>query len=104
MLSRIGLSSRLARSSASGPHGYQSTGLPACWSKYGLVSSAKRLGIVRSVLERQFDERATRCIDTRRCTVTPTFKLYRVATIHLTACLALATRSAFVACGARRLV
>ena len=30
-------------SSASGPHGYQSTGLCACWSRYGLVSVARRL-------------------------------------------------------------
>src|SRR6266852_7629270 len=43
MLSRIGLSSRLALSSASGPHGYQSTGLSACWRRYGLVSLARRL-------------------------------------------------------------
>src|SRR6187402_848020 len=43
MLSRIGLSSRRARSSASGPHGYQSTGWWACWSRYGLVSRARRL-------------------------------------------------------------
>ena len=28
--------------SASGPHGYQSTGLCACWSRYGLVSPARR--------------------------------------------------------------
>ena len=33
----------LARRSASSPHGYQSTGLCACWSRYGLVSSARRL-------------------------------------------------------------
>ena len=31
-----------ARSSASSPHGYQSTGLSACWRRYGLVSSARR--------------------------------------------------------------
>src|SRR5688572_10969646 len=43
MLKRIGLSSRAARSSASGPHGYQSTGLWACCSRYGLVSLARRL-------------------------------------------------------------
>src|SRR5687768_14142240 len=42
MLSRIGLSSRRARSSASSPHGYQSTGLWACWRRYGLVSRARR--------------------------------------------------------------
>ncbi len=42
---KIGRSSVFARSSASGPHGYQSTGLCACWSRYGLVSSARRLGM-----------------------------------------------------------
>src|SRR5258705_11197921 len=41
--SRMGLSSALARSIASGPHGYQSTGLCACCSRYGLVSVARRL-------------------------------------------------------------
>src|ERR1044072_8256974 len=45
MLSRIGFRSVLARVSASSPHGYQSTGLFACCSRYGLVSLAKRLGI-----------------------------------------------------------
>ena len=30
------------RSKASSPHGYQSTGLWACWSRYGLVSEARR--------------------------------------------------------------
>src|SRR5687767_2985249 len=37
---RIGRSSSRARVSASSPHGYQSTGLSACWRRYGLVSSA----------------------------------------------------------------
>src|SRR6266851_3260100 len=40
---KIGLSSRRALSKASSPHGYQSTGLWACWSKYGLFSLIKRL-------------------------------------------------------------
>src|SRR5262249_39714433 len=31
-----------ARSNASGPQGYQSTGLCWCWSRYGLVSRARR--------------------------------------------------------------
>src|SRR6476469_174389 len=35
--------SYLAFSNASGPHGYQSTGLWACWSRYGLDSLASRL-------------------------------------------------------------
>src|SRR5882757_3355624 len=43
--SRIGRSSRRARSSASAPHGYQSTGLSRCWRRYGLVSAARRLAI-----------------------------------------------------------
>ena len=30
---KIGRSSSRARASASAPHGYQSTGLPACWSR-----------------------------------------------------------------------
>src|SRR5215204_1563486 len=47
MLSRIGLSSRRDRSSASSPHGYQSTGFSACCARYGLVSFARRFGISR---------------------------------------------------------
>ncbi|MBM4193201.1 MAG: glycosyltransferase family 39 protein [Gemmatimonadetes bacterium] len=47
MDNRIGRSSRLASSSASGPHGHQSTGFSACWSRYGLAASARRLGIRR---------------------------------------------------------
>src|SRR5262249_49842299 len=43
MLSKIGRSSRRARSSASLPQGYQSTGLWACCSRYGLVSCARRV-------------------------------------------------------------
>ncbi len=35
-----------AFSNASGPHGYQSTGLWACWSRYGLLSFASRFGLV----------------------------------------------------------
>ena len=31
-----------AASNASGPHGYQSTGLSACWRRYGLDSAPKR--------------------------------------------------------------
>ena len=34
-----------------GPHGYQSTGLCACWSRYGLVSPASRFGMRRSVAQ-----------------------------------------------------
>src|SRR5215467_12769498 len=45
MLSRTSLSSLVARSKASGLHAYQSTGLFACWSKYGLVSLMSRFGI-----------------------------------------------------------
>ena len=36
------MSSARARASASSPHGYQSTGLWACWRRYGLVSPARR--------------------------------------------------------------
>src|SRR5881296_1055283 len=39
----MGLSSAFARANASSPHGYQSTGLCACCSRYGLVSRARRL-------------------------------------------------------------
>src|SRR6185436_1381713 len=40
---KIGLSSARARASASGPQGYQSTGLSLCWRRYGDDSSARRL-------------------------------------------------------------
>jgi len=40
-----GRSLRRADSNASGPHGYQSTGLSACCCRYGLVSAASRLGM-----------------------------------------------------------
>src|SRR5205807_6302504 len=40
--SRTALSSARAFSNASSPHGYQSTGLSACWRRYGLVSPARR--------------------------------------------------------------
>src|SRR5882762_8231299 len=39
---KIGLSSWRALANASSPHGYQSTGLCACCSRYGLVSRARR--------------------------------------------------------------
>src|SRR5690348_11336916 len=39
----MGLRSLNARSKASSPHGYQSTGLCACWRRYGLVSELSRL-------------------------------------------------------------
>src|SRR6188508_776738 len=42
---KIGRSSARARPSASSPHGYQSTGLFACWRRYGLVSPARRFGM-----------------------------------------------------------
>src|SRR5690348_17007042 len=45
----MGRSSRRASSSASGLHGRQSTGLSACWSRYGLVSFARRLAMVPRV-------------------------------------------------------
>jgi hypothetical protein len=40
----MGLSSARARCSASSPQGYQSTGLPACWRRYGEASWDRRLG------------------------------------------------------------
>src|SRR5690242_2942735 len=43
---RIGRSSARARASASSPQAYQSTGLWACWSRYGLVSSIRRFGML----------------------------------------------------------
>src|SRR3954449_486689 len=39
---KIGLSSARALASASWPHGYQSTGLCACCSRYGETSCARR--------------------------------------------------------------
>src|SRR5579883_572872 len=45
MLNRMGLFSSRARRSASSPQGYQSTGLWACCSRYGLVSSLSRLAM-----------------------------------------------------------
>lgn len=42
---RIGRSSALARSNASLPQGYQSTGLSACWRRYGLDWVASRFGM-----------------------------------------------------------
>src|ERR1017187_2132288 len=42
---KIGFSSRLAASNASSPQAYQSTGLLACCSKYGLRSRARRFAI-----------------------------------------------------------
>jgi hypothetical protein len=34
-----------AAANASSPHSHHSTGLSACWSRYGLVADANRLGI-----------------------------------------------------------
>lgn len=45
MLRKMGLSSFLALSNASAPHGYQSIGLSLCWSRYGEASIAKRFGM-----------------------------------------------------------
>src|SRR5687768_7983186 len=39
---KIGFPSFFAFSSASGPHSYQSTGLWACWRRYGLVAPLRR--------------------------------------------------------------
>src|SRR3954468_8435370 len=43
MLSSMGFRSAFEIESALSPHGYQSTGLCACWRRYGLVSLARRL-------------------------------------------------------------
>src|SRR5690349_22420579 len=53
-----GLSSARARSNASSPHGYQSTGLSRCWRRYGLVSPASRF--TRSKLPSSRDGDLTR--------------------------------------------
>src|SRR3972149_2582042 len=47
---RVGRSSSRARASASGPQGYQSTGLWACWRRYGLVSPARRFSGIGSMV------------------------------------------------------
>src|SRR3972149_6353272 len=47
---KIGRSSSRARASASGPQGYQSTGLWACWRRYGLVSPARRFSGIGSMV------------------------------------------------------
>ncbi len=44
MLKNTGTSRRRASANAASPHGHQSTGLSACWRKYGLGSEARRLG------------------------------------------------------------
>src|SRR5438270_319873 len=41
----MGRSSARARDRASSPHGYQSTGFPACWRRYGLAAPARRFGM-----------------------------------------------------------
>src|SRR5262245_557045 len=46
MLSRIGFCSARARASASSPQGYQSTGLCACWRRYGLVWWTSRFVVI----------------------------------------------------------
>src|SRR6266404_2102307 len=46
---KIGLFSRRAFANASSPHGNQSTGLSACWRRYGDFSRARRLAGLDSV-------------------------------------------------------
>src|SRR3990172_9850719 len=46
ILRKMGLSSSLARLSASGPQGYQSTGLSLCCSRYGELDCASRFGML----------------------------------------------------------
>ena len=45
MLRNIGLSDSFASANAASPHGYQSTGLSLCCSRYGEVSCTSRFGI-----------------------------------------------------------
>src|SRR3954470_23886466 len=45
---KMGLSSARALANASSPHAYQSTGLAACWRRYGLRSRARRF--IRTML------------------------------------------------------
>src|SRR5690349_11528772 len=54
----MGLSSVRARFSASSPHGCQSTGFAACCSRYGLVSCARRLGMMAEMSERRAIQQA----------------------------------------------
>src|SRR4051794_34467339 len=44
-----GLSSARAFANASSPHGYQSTGLCACWRRYGEVSFPRRFMFLESM-------------------------------------------------------
>src|SRR5262245_59108852 len=44
-LRSTGTPRRRASSNASSPHSHQSTGLSACWRRYGEVAPASRLGI-----------------------------------------------------------
>src|SRR5262245_54079353 len=48
----MGLFSARARANASGPHGYQSTGLCACWSRYGDDSFASRFAAIANPMLR----------------------------------------------------
>src|SRR5262249_58371917 len=58
---KTSLFSFFAFANASSPHGYQSTGLCACWSRYGLVSRARRLSLTGfSTRERQIADRRGR--------------------------------------------
>src|SRR5881394_1096892 len=57
---KIGLSSFLALAKASAPHGDQSTRLPACATRYGLFSAARRFFAASGKVQRM------RRITTRR--------------------------------------
>ena len=45
VLAGPGTSRRCASANASSDQGHQSTGFSACWSRYGLVAVARRLGM-----------------------------------------------------------
>src|SRR5690606_207377 len=47
---RTGTSRRRASSKASSPHSHQSTGLSACWRRYGEAELARRLGMSSTVV------------------------------------------------------
>ena len=50
---------RPAAANASSPHGYQSTGLSACWRRYGLASSARRFTRASTATEPASGRRGT---------------------------------------------
>ena len=68
---KIGLFSSRALANASSPQENQSTGLWACWSRYGDFSRMSRLGFSSPDIAKQ-----------------TTFRVYRLGLIHKSECLA----------------